>query len=104
MCDWDILNLEDDDWHLQILDHLHDEGVDCYFVDMWLDDVVIVMGYRGGGYPSRYEISTALNIPEDIVYYDHEHAFVFINLYQLKAIRCGADKLVKKYEIEQLGD
>lgn len=91
---WDILNLPDDEWeHLQILDRLHEEGIECYFVDMWLDDVVIVIGYRQSGH-GAYEIAGALNIPEEIVYYDTEHAFVFINLYQLKAIRAGvADKI-----------
>ena len=92
---WDILALDEDEWeHLQILDRLHEEGINCYFVDMWLDDVVIVIGYREGG---AYEISSALNIPEDVVYYDVEHAFVFINLYQLKAIRAGVDKEIEWY-------
>ena len=94
---WDILNLEENgDWeHLQILDRLHDEGVDCYFVDMWMDDVVIIIGYRSGY--DKYEIAGALNIPEEVIYYDPEHCFVFINLYQLKAIRAGLDKQIQLF-------
>lgn len=93
---WDILNLEEDEWeHLQILDRLHEEGVDCYFVDMWLDDVVIIIGYRNR-YGGAYDIAGALNIPEEVIYYDSEHAFVFINLYQLKAIRAGLDEQIEE--------
>ncbi len=91
---WDILNLDENEWeHLQILDRLHEEGISCYFVDIWLDDVVIVIGYHG----DTYDISAALNIPTDIVYYDMEHAFVFINLYQLKVIRANLDKAVETF-------
>lgn len=95
---WDILNLDRSEWeHLQILDRLHDEGIDCYFADIWLDDIAIIIGYRQQYSHGIYEIATALNVPEEIIYYDAEHAFVIINLYQLKAIRAGYAKDIEKF-------
>lgn len=100
MSDWDILNLDEDyGWgHLQILDRLHHYGIDCYFVDMWVDDIVIISGYR----PSRRgygdDIADALNIPMDIIYSDPEHSFVIINLFELKAMRSGYYNKILEYE------
>ena len=94
---WDILNICEDNWaHLEILDRLHEEGIDCYFVDMWFDDIVIIIGYREQHAYGGYEIANALNIPQEIIYYDSEHSFVFINLYQLKAIRANVDGKIKE--------
>ena len=99
MSDWDIFDLDEEEWHhFQILDRLHEEGVDCYFVDIFSDDVAWVVGYSArNASDGRYEIATALNIPEDIVYYDSEHSIAFINLYQLKAIRSGCSDIIDEY-------
>lgn len=100
MSDWDILNLDEEgDWeHFQILDRLHEEGVECYFADIWLDDIVILSGCDPRSRDGAYTIANALNIPERCVYADYQHAFFVINLYELKAIRSGyADKIDREF-------
>ena len=94
MSNWDILHLPEDEWeHIQILDRLHDEGINCFFTDMWLDDIVILVGCDD----TIYNIANALNIPTSIIFADTEHSFFIINLYQLKAIRCGVDKQIEEF-------
>lgn len=98
MSDWDILNLPDDEWyHIQILDRLHAEGIDCFFADIWLDDIAYLVGCHPGPYSATYNIANALNVPSECVYFDGEHGFAIINLYQVKAIRSGFDKKIEEY-------
>ena len=102
MSDWDILRLpEEEGWeHLQILDRLHSKGIECFFVDMWMNDVVFIIGCHPGGGNGARNVADALNVPIDIIYFDYEHSFVFINLYQLKAIRAGFAEDIERYSEE----
>lgn len=94
---WDILHLDEEEWeHLQILDRLHEEGIDCYMADIFLGEVVFLSGCKPNIPNGAYEIATALNIPESVVFFDEEHCFCFINLYKLRAIRNGVDEKIQK--------
>ena len=90
MSDWDILNLGESWPHVEIQQRLHNRDIDCYFVDMFDDGIAWIVGC----WMQRAEdirIADALNIPKEVLYMDWEHGIVFINLYQLKAIRNGVE-------------
>lgn len=84
--DWDILNLkEEDGWeHIQILDRLRLNGVDCYQADIWFDDNLAVLI---GCMADKSVLSRVLNINEDVIYCDYEQGNIILNLYQEKCLR-----------------
>lgn len=86
--DWDILNLkEKDGWeHIQILDRLRLNGVDCYQADIWFDDNLAVLI---GCMADKSVLSRVLNINEDVIYCDYEQGNIILNLYQEKCLRKG---------------
>lgn len=83
--DFNIFELDDDvEWsHIQIRDHLWEQGVECIFVDMWVDDMAFILGCNS----KEYEIAKALNLHEESIYFDYEHSLVILNLYQEKHLR-----------------
>lgn len=84
--DWDILNLDDDvEWsHIQILNRLHQKGVDCTFCDIWTNsDIAFLVGCN----ERDFRIARALNIHEEVIYNDFDHCFVILNLFQEKYLR-----------------
>ena len=84
--DWDILELDDDyEWsHIQIMDRLKSEGIDCLFADIWTDDN---MAFIVGCNERTHKIAGVLNIHEEVIYNDSEHSFIMLNLFQEKYIR-----------------
>ena len=82
---FDIFDLEDDvEWvHLQILDRLHYKKIDCLYADMWVDDLVILIGCHA----KNKEIADALHIHEEVVYRDDIHDLIILNLFQEKYLR-----------------
>lgn len=86
--DWDILNLkEEDGWeHIQILDRLRLNGVECYQADIWFDDNLAVLI---GCMADKSVLSRVLNINEDVIYCDYEQGNIILNLYQEKCLRKG---------------
>ena len=81
--DFDILNLDDSEWeHKQVLNQLHDFGVDCYFVDMW-DGIAYITGISS----TVGEVARVLGLHRESIYYDHEHSFMILNLFQEKVLR-----------------
>lgn len=82
---WNILELDDDyEWaHKQILHRLHDKDIDCYFVDMWSDDIAYIIGIKS----SDEEVARALGVHRESIYHDFEHCFMIINLFQEKYLR-----------------
>ena len=85
MTDWDILNIdEEEEWtHIQIRDRLNECNIDCYFADMWVDDMAFLIGCNA----SDYQIAKALGIHRECIYNDFEHCFVILNLFQEKYLR-----------------
>ena len=85
--DWDIMSLnEEDGWeHEQILDRLHLNGIDCYQADIWFDNN---MAFLMGVNPSdKDRIARVLGLHRDVIYYDGEHSFMILNLFQEKHLR-----------------
>ena len=84
--DWDIFKLDDDiEWsHIQVLKRLHSKDIDCTFVDIWTNDnIAILVGCN----TNNFKIAQALQIHEEVIYNDFDHAFVIINLFQEKYLR-----------------
>lgn len=86
--DWDILNLkEEDGWeHIQILDRLRLNGVECYQADIWFDNNIAVLI---GCMADSRTISRVLNINEEVIYRLDECGNIVLNLYQEKCLRKG---------------
>ena len=68
------------------MDQLHRHKIDHFFVDVFMNDFAWILGCR---VRDEHEIAKALNVPSEILYYDSEHGVVFINLWQLRALRQG---------------
>ena len=84
--EWDILNLnEEEGWeHLQILNRLHSQGIECLFADIWThDNIAFLVGCNA----DDNKIARVLGVHEVCIYNDFEHSFVIINLFQEKYIR-----------------
>ena len=83
---WDILDLEEEyeHGHLQLMDRLFSNNIECLYADMWCDDsIAFILGCNA----KTYDIAKAFGVSENSVYNDYEHSFVIINLYQEKFIR-----------------
>lgn len=86
--EFDILKLDEDDcgeWnHKKILNRLHKHGVDCFFVDLWgCDEVAFITGIKS----DEEEVARVLGLHKECVYYDYEHDFMILNLFQEKVLR-----------------
>ena len=88
--EFDILKLNDesdfcDQWsHKKILSRLHNNGVDCFFVDLWgCDEVAFITGINS----NEKDVARVLGIHKECVFYDHEHSFMILNLFQEKVLR-----------------
>ena len=84
--DWDILNLkEENEWeHIQIMDRLYLNNVDCLFADIWWDNNLAILV----GTTSKIEtIAEVLNIHKEVIYSLEEKGLVIINLFQEKYLR-----------------
>ena len=88
--EFDILKLNDesdfcDQWsHKKILSRLHNNGIDCFFVDMWgCDEVAFITGIKS----DEEEVARVLGLHKECVYYDYEHDFMILNLFQEKVLR-----------------
>lgn len=87
---FDILKLDNesdfcDEWaHKKILKRLHNHNVDCFFVDIWTcDSVAIITGIRS----TENKVARVLGIHKECIYYDFEHDFMILNLFQEKVLR-----------------
>lgn len=83
---WDILNLkEEDGWeHIQILDRLRLNGVECIAADIWFDDnMAYLIGCKG----KTKKVAQILGIHERCIYIDYDKDFMLINLFQEKFLR-----------------
>ena len=89
--DWDILNLDEDgDWeHIQIMNRLHLNGIDCYQADIWYGDN---MAYLIGCHENTSTLADVLNMHEEAIYNQTEYGFVVLNLYQEKQLRGESDE------------
>ena len=88
--EFDILKLDEesefcDQWtHKKILSRLHNQGIDCFFVDMWgCDEVAFITGIKS----DEEEVARVLGLHKECVYYDYEHDFMILNLFQEKVLR-----------------
>ena len=84
--DWDILNLkEEDEWeHIQIMDRLYLNNVDCLFADIWWDNNLAILV----GTTSKIEtIAEVLNVHKEVIYSLEEKGLIIINLFQEKYLR-----------------
>lgn len=84
--DWDILNLpEENGWeHIQILDRLHLNGIECFSADIWFDND---MAYLTGCFEHTDKIAKVLGLNRESVYNDVDCGLVLLNLYKEKMIR-----------------
>ena len=92
--EFDILKLDEesefcDEWsHKKILNRLHNFNIDCYFVDMWgCDEVAFISGITGHVDKVMNDVAKALGIHKECIYYDYEHCFMILNLFQEKILR-----------------
>ena len=85
--DWDIMSLnEEDGWeHEQILDRLHLNGIDCYQADIWFDNNMAFL--MGVNISDEDRIARVLRLHKEVIYYDGEHSFMILNLFQEKHLR-----------------
>ena len=88
--DWDILNLpEENGWeHIQILDRLHLNGIDCYSADIWYDNNLATL-YSCKGRVD--EVARVLNLHRDVIYDDESNDVMILNLFQEKVLRCETE-------------
>lgn len=89
--DWDILNLkEEDGWeHIQIMDRLYLNNIECLFADIWWDNNLAILV----GTPSNTDIiADVLNVHQEVVYPLDEKGLVIINLFQEKYLRGDLDE------------
>jgi len=84
--DFDIFNLDDDvEWsHIQIMEQLKNNGIECTFVDMFTNNN---MAWILGCNERDSKIANVLNIHKECIYNDYEHCVVFLNLFQEKYLR-----------------
>lgn len=83
--DWDILDLPDDEWeHIQILNRLHSQGIECISADIWFGDN---MAFLLGCLADTDKIAKVLGLHEESVYGNLDSGLVILNLYQEKHIR-----------------
>lgn len=89
--EFDILKLDEDDceeWsHRKILNRLHNHNIDCYYADMWgCDEIAFLSGINVSlTYLDR--VAEILNLHKECIYYDVEHSFMILNLFQEKILR-----------------
>lgn len=88
--EFDILKLDDEsDFcdqypHKKILSRLHNHGIDCFFVDMWgSDEIAFITGIKA----RVDDVARILGIHKECIYYDFEHDFMILNLFQEKVLR-----------------
>lgn len=89
--EFDILKLDEesadfcDQWsHRKISSRLHNHGIDCFYVDMWgCDTIAFIVGIKS----SIEDVARVLGIYKECIYYDVEHCFMILNLYQEKMLR-----------------
>ena len=89
--DWDILNLkEEDGWeHIQIIDRLYLNNIECLLADIWWDNNLAILI----GTPSNTDtIADVLNVHQEVVYSLDEKGLVIINLFQEKYLRGDLDE------------
>ena len=89
--DWDILNLkEEDGWeHIQIMDRLYLNDVECLFADIWWDNNLAILI----GTTSKIGvIADVLNVHQEVVYSLDEKGLIIINLFQEKYLRGDLDE------------
>ena len=89
--DWDILNLkEEDGWeHIQIMDRLYLNNIECLLADIWWDNNLAILI----GTPSNTDaIAHVLNVHQEVVYSLDERGLVIINLFQEKYLRGDLDE------------
>ncbi len=89
--DWDILNLkEEDGWeHIQIMDRLYLNNIECLLADIWWDNNLAILI----GTPSNTDaIADVLNVHQEVVYSLDERGLVIINLFQEKYLRGDLDE------------
>lgn len=97
--DWDILDLPDDEWeHIQILNRLHSQGIDCIMADIWGDRN---MAYLLGCFAYTGKIARVLGLHEEVVYDNLDNGLVLLNLYQEKHIR-WSESVEKLFEHKKL--
>lgn len=96
--EFDILKLDDesdfcDQWsHQKILSRLHNHGIDCFFVDMWgCNTIAFIVGIKS----DVEDVARVLGIHKECIYYDFEHCFMILNLYQEKMLRENFSKKIK---------
>lgn len=90
---FDILKLDEEEefcceWsHRKILNRLHNHNIDCYFVDMWgCDEIALISGITGN-MSIVDKVARVLGIHKECIYYDYEHCFMILNLFQEKYLR-----------------
>ena len=93
--EFDILKLDDEEdfcaeWsHKKISKRLHNHGVDHIFVDMWgCDEIAFILGINGNFDIIVNKVAEVLGIHKECIYYDYEHCFMILNLFQEKTLRC----------------
>ena len=89
--DWDILNLkEEDGWeHIQIMDRLYLNDVECLFADIWWDNNLAILI----GTTSKVGvIADVLNVHKEVIYPLDEKGLMIINLFQEKYLRGELDE------------
>ena len=89
--DWDILNLkEEDGWeHIQIMDRLYLNNVECLFADIWWDNNLAILI----GTTSKIGvIADVLNVHKEVIYPLDEKGLIVINLFQEKYLRGDLDE------------
>lgn len=89
--DWDILNLkEEDGWeHIQIMDRLYLNNIECLLADIWWDNnLAILIGTSS----NTDAIADVLNVHQEVVYSLDEKGLVIINLFQEKYLRGDLDE------------
>lgn len=89
--DWDILSLkEKNGWeHVQIMDRLYLNDIECLFADIWWDNNIAILV----GTTSRIEkIADILNVHKEVMYPLDEKGLVIINLFQEKYLRGDLDE------------
>lgn len=91
---FDILKLDEEEdycaeWsHKKISKRLHNHGVDHIFVDMWgCDEIAFILGIDGNYDVIVNKVAKVLGLHRGCIYYDSEHCFMILNLFQEKVLR-----------------
>ena len=90
---WSIFGLDADgesEWaHIQILDRLHEKGIECLFADIWYNEnIAFIIGAKA----DADDIAKALNLHKECVYTEFEHGMVILNLFQEKYLNGDLDE------------